>query len=230
MNARQQDMGGSGKARPPIPGAFLLSLLVAGNAFAQTSTGLPAIEALPSPALGLELATELTWQAPATAPPRESPRVSPARAFNMELREEAIDYRFTNPWAYADEELRGDRPVREGRSRAAENMLGDAATAGLEVILRDALNKPKRQRETSSSTPSRGLRHQIRIDTSPTWRLRTRAGLTHVRIDLPLSAHDHFSLRCTRRVDRNTFERQIGASVRLNPWDESISFGFDLDF
>jgi len=198
-----------------------------GATLAQTTSGLPPIDAMPTPRFRAELAPQLHWEARTTEPARESPRISPTQAFKTELREEAIDYRFTNRWAYADEELLGDEPVRKGRSRAAENMLGDAAGAAMEVILRDALDRPRRLR---SDERPQGVRHQLRVDSSPSWRLRTQAGLTRLRLDLPLSAHDDLSLRCTRPMDNDRGEREVGASVRVNPWEESIRFGFELEF
>jgi hypothetical protein len=227
MTTSRHAAGGDRNRRTPV-GLWVLAglLLFAGPARAETPDA--RLRPLPTPQLRVELATELSDQAhPIASAHRQSQRVSPAMAFNQELREEAIDYRYTSRWAHADEELAGDRSVRRGRARAAEAMLGDAAGAALEVIARDAFNKPRGERSSASTA---GLRHQLRVDSKPSWRLRATAGLTRMRIDLPLSAHDELAFSCTRRIDRDRCERELGASVRLNPWDESIRFGFELDF
>ncbi len=224
MSTNRCSARGSSSRRPPAALLLLAGLFASSGAVAQTASGLPPIDAMPTPRFRAELAPQLHWQA---QPARNSPRISPSQAFKTELREEAIDYRYTSRWAQADEELQDDKLVREGRARAAESMLGDAAGAAMEVVLRDALNRPRRVR---SDERPRGVRHQVRVDSSPSWRLRMQAGLTRLRIDLPLSAHDDLSLRCTRPLDSDLREREVGASVRVNPWDESIRFGFELEF
>lgn len=226
MNIRlQHSRGQQHRPTPVLLWSLATLLLPAATAASQT---LPVrSSALPTPRFAAEPAAELSFSASPPSAPRPSPRVSPARAFRVELREEAIDYRYTNRWANADEALAGDRPVREGRARAAESMLADAAGAALEVIARDAFNKPRRKRQQDQPV---GLRHQLRLDSSPSWRLRTSAGLTRLRIDVPLSAHDDFAFTCSRRVDLDSGRRELGASVRMNPWDESIRFGFELEF
>jgi hypothetical protein len=68
------------------------------------------------------------------------------------------------------------------------------------------------------------------VDSSPTWRIEGATGRTRLRLDLPLSAHEDLALRCTRPLDSNRRERELGASLRLNPWDSSVRFGFELEF
>ena len=214
-----------------LPGAALLALLSTGDVSAQTlvvseaSAASPAGTELPRPRLLAELEPS-----PSARPFDEAlwpARLRPGEAFRAELRDEAIEYRFTNRWAFADESLQGDRPVREGRARAAENILGDAAGAAMEVVLRRAFDRPKKERV---ARPGRDFSHGLRVDSRPSWRIRTQAGLTHLRLDLPLSAHSDIALRCTRSLDSPRKRREFGASFRINPWDESVSFGFELEF
>lgn len=157
---------------------------------------------------------------------------TPSQAFRAELRDEAIEYRFTNRWAYADEELAGDRPVRRGRARAAEGMLADATGAWLEALLHRRVEVPPRAAKAArvAGGEDRAMRQRLRVDSSPSWRIEGEAGRTRLRLDVPLSAHEDLALRCTRRLDSRRHPRELGASLRVNPWDASLRFGFELEF
>ena len=215
-------------------------LLCAACVLPAAAQGLPPIDtapnaralrpALPGPHMQLSFETESHPPARAVAAPApRRPLAGPAAAFRAELRDEAIEYRFTNRWAFADEQLQGDRPVRNGRARAAENMLADASGAALEVLLRRSVLGRKWD-DGGQERAGRPFRQGLRLDSSPSWRLRGRRGLTNLRLDVPLSAHEDLALRCTRPMGGDRCERELGASVRVNPWDEQIRFGFELEF
>ncbi|MEM7247217.1 MAG: hypothetical protein AAF533_17885 [Acidobacteriota bacterium] len=164
--------------------------------------------------------SETRWPEPAER--------GPGAAFRAELREHALRYRDTSPWSYAPESHRDDRNVRRGRAKAAEKILSRAAEEAVETWFEQRVLKKR----TKTSFGRRGgpdrWSTSLKVSRNPRVSLSRSLGSTHVRVDLPLSAHQDISVRCGRSLSRRS--GGLSTTVAVNPWNESARVGLVCDF
>lgn len=167
--------------------------------------------------------------APSSRPPlRLRPGVSPAQAFAHELRKESQRYTERGLWANAAPELEEDDYVLESRSDAAERVLARAAEAGLGVVLESMARRTGE--EGGGKSVGRTGNFSFRLDTTPGWSWKKRSATSTQRVDIPLTGQG-IRWRTTRDfASHDKGIKHLSTGVSIDPWDESIRFGFTLGF
>lgn len=173
-----------------------------------------------------ELRASLSWRGERERP-RElgTRRLEAARqAFRGELREEALHFSLTSPWANVADEMLDDPYVREAREDAARDVLGDAAEEALATLLFG-----RRFRERAEIHVLALSRSGLRIDDTPSWTVRRQGDRSTARFDVPLTPSS-LRFRYLREPTGKNRPDRIGASVALDPWDEEARVVFSVEF
>jgi hypothetical protein len=153
-----------------------------------------------------------------------APRLSPAQAFTLELREESLRYLDRSPWSDPLGDVEADDHVRRGRERVAERVLADAAEAALDVALRGV------DRHSQAQAAKTGRSLGLRLAGTPTWSVARRAGGSSLRFDVPLWT-SALRFHATRVLPSEPWGiERVQAGVAVDPFDESVRFSIRLGF
>lgn len=171
---------------------------------------------------------DLIPELPSSGPLRLRPGTGPAQAFAQELRKESQRYLDRGLWANAALEIDEDDYILESRANAAERVLARAAEAGLGVML-ESMARSTGEPGGGKSVAQRG-NFSFRLDTNPGWTWRKKSAFSSMRVDIPLTGQG-IRFRTSREfASHDKGLKHMTSGVSVDPWDQSIRFGFTLGF